>query len=152
MNNFLDLLDTDPKILIQLHMTPICMNGSPQVEVSINGSVLHSGPLDSAIKLTKTVALLDSIFIDIRLKEKQYHESRETAVIIDSIQIDDFEFVPAYTGGESNCISYSNDQNVNAVTNYLGFNGLWQLHIQEPFYRWRHKNTGQGLLLEPADF
>jgi hypothetical protein len=152
MNNFLDLLDTDPKILIRLQLTPICDNGAPQLVVTINGTRLHSGPVDAVTNITKTIGLRDNVIVELVLKEKKYHESLETAVIINSIQIDDFEFVPNYTDGDSNCIYYDNDHNIIAVTNYLGFNGVWQLRIDEPFYRWRHKNSGQGMLLEPVNF
>lgn len=27
--------------------------------------------------------------------------------------------------------------------------GLWRITLHEPFYRWRHRITGQGWLLEP---
>jgi hypothetical protein len=49
----------------------------------------------------------------------------------------------------SHLATYKNDQNVTQPTNYLGFNGTWNLKINEPFYRWRHNITGQGWLLEP---
>lgn len=28
--------------------------------------------------------------------------------------------------------------------------GLWRITLHEPFYRWRHRVTGQGWLLAPA--
>lgn len=28
--------------------------------------------------------------------------------------------------------------------------GHWRITLHEPFYRWRHRVTGQGWLLEPA--
>lgn len=27
--------------------------------------------------------------------------------------------------------------------------GMWRMTLHEPFYRWRHRVTGQGWLLEP---
>lgn len=27
--------------------------------------------------------------------------------------------------------------------------GMWRITLHEPFYRWRHRVTGQGWLLEP---
>ena len=62
-----------------------------------------------------------------------------------NFKIDDFDVVPMWT----QLAKYSNDSNVTAPTNYLGFNGTWSLEITEPFYRWQHKITGQGWLLKP---
>ena len=152
MNNFSDLLATDLTIIVCAELNPIRDNGDPWVSVAVNGTVLQQGFLNSAVKIEKSINLLDNLLIEINLQEKKYSQEFETAGVINSIRVDDFEFIPTYTGGNRDFITYNNDRNMNAVTNYLGFNGQWRLYINEPFYRWRHRHTGQGVLLEPLIF
>jgi hypothetical protein len=92
------------------------------------------------------VPLLDPIKIEIGMSNKKYNQNLETAVIIDSVCIDGFEITPNYT----HLANYQNERNIDNPTSYLGFNGVWKLTIPEPFYRWQHRVTGQGWLLEPV--
>jgi len=87
----------------------------------------------------------EPIELEILLHKKDYRTSPQTAVLLLSIRFDDFELLPMYSHVES----YDNDHGWDEPTNYLGFNGIWRLRIDEPFYRWRHRVTGQGWLLEP---
>lgn len=37
------------------------------------------------------------------------------------------------------------------ITNFgYHHDGMWRISLHEPFYRWRHRVTGQGWLLEPV--
>jgi hypothetical protein len=89
--------------------------------------------------------LLDPFKIEIGMSDKKYNETLETAVIIRSLKIDDFEIIPNWT----NLSEYQNERDINRPVSYMGYNGVWSLTVPEPFYRWRHVVTGQGWLLEP---
>jgi hypothetical protein len=93
-----------------------------------------------------SVDVLDHIDISIGMRDKIYSAEKETAILIDSIKIDGFEIVPSWT----QLAEYINERNFTGPTSYLGFNGTWRLSIQEPFYQWKHRITGQGWLLHPT--
>jgi hypothetical protein len=59
--------------------------------------------------------------------------------------IEGFEIMPSQT----HLATYRNERNITNPTSSLEFNGIWQIKIDEPFYNWRHRITGQGYLLEP---
>ena len=146
MNQLLDLLDIDLSIPIEIVLEPIKHNGTPSVRTMCNETILIEGPLRNQKKFCVSVGLLDKIAISIQMSDKLYSAEHETAVVIKSITIDGFEIVPAWT----HLAVYHNERNYTDPTSYLGFNGTWQLDISEPFYRWRHRVTGQGWLLEPV--
>jgi hypothetical protein len=111
--------------------------------VATNQNLVEYIGLSSPVVLEYRVELLDNIDIVIKLYNKEYSADNETAVIIDNISIDDIDIVPKF----DYLAKYVNDHNNNNPTSYLGFNGTWQLNIDQPFYRWLHKHTGQGWLL-----
>jgi hypothetical protein len=94
------------------------------------------------------VELTNSIEIEISMMGKEYSQAQETAVIIESVNIDGFEIVPDWT----HLAVYNSERGVQGPTSYLGINGSWQLTIDRPFYQWRHRVTGQGWLLEPGSY
>lgn len=146
MQTFLELLATDPKIDFSVTLEPVSQNGDPLFWIMINDHVLAEGVLEHSIKTHCELNLLDPIRLQIGLKQKQYSAELETAVILRSVNIDGFEIVPNWT----HLAVYENDHNNASPTSYLGYNGTWCLTIVEPFYRWRHRITGQGWLLEPT--
>jgi hypothetical protein len=146
MNQFSDLLDIKFTILIEIVLDPIVQNGPPHVKVACNGTLLHDNELLDQHRYTATVDLMDRIEISVAMSNKRYSLERETAVVIKSLMIDGFELVPDWT----HLAGYRNERNNTDPTSYLGFNGVWTLTISEPFYRWRHRVTGQGWLLEPT--
>ena len=147
MKNYLDLLDIDNTVIdISVTLEPIVDNGAPNIKVLINSNQCYLGTLTEKTVINKTVPLLDTIAITIDLFDKQYSDKLETAVIISSISVDTHEIVNRYDIP----ISYSNDQHVDYQGFYLGFNGSWNLSINEPFYRWLHRVQGHGWILEPA--
>jgi hypothetical protein len=147
MKNYLDLLDTDVHLLdICLKLKAITNNGIPLISVTINDDICFRGYLDNTITVYKRIALLDTLSVQITLENKNYSDTAETAVVIDSLTIDNIDMVPTCI----DCICYANDQNQNTQAFYLGFNGVWQFKLNEPFYRWWHQQSGQGWLLEPA--
>ena len=134
MNRFSELQAIDQFVNVAVKLTPVGQPHAPGVRVTLNGDQLqHSEQMSTPIEL------------EIELFGKQYLGGEETAVVVDSVAIDGFEIVPNYT----HLVQYTNDHNYTQPTNYIGFNGVWRLVINKPFYRWRHHATGQGWLLEP---
>jgi hypothetical protein len=147
MNNYLDQLDIKHHPLtIQLTLSGVVDNGVPGTVVRINNKVQYSGAVDDTITVCSTVPLLAPISVAITLDNKIYSDRSETAIVIESLTIDGVDMVPRYT----DCISYCNDQQKPIQAFYLGYNGVWSFNINEPFYRWWHRASGQGWLLEPA--
>jgi hypothetical protein len=146
MKNFSDLLDTDQQITVSVNISPLSANGDPTAWIKINDCILFDSVLMFPVTALIELPLLDPLRIEIGISNKNYNEKLETAVVINSVNINGFEIVPAWT----NLASYQNDHANNAPTSYLGFNGTWVLEIPEPFYRWQHHVTGQGCLLEPV--
>ena len=145
MKNFSELLATDVFVTVTVTIEPIVFNGDPTAWIIINGRKVYHNRLLFAVSASVEVPVLDPIEIEIGMSNKLYNEYAETAVVIKSVCIDDFEIVPNYT----HLAQYQNERNINSPTSYLGFNGVWQLATVEPFYLWHHRVTGQGWLLEP---
>jgi hypothetical protein len=142
MNQFSDLLDIREHLLINLRLGVI---GTPLTHVRINGQTHCQSRLDRTWIRDIRLSLLDPVMIEIELREKNYSQSQETAILIESLSIDDFEIVPQWT----QLASYANDHDFIGPTTYLGFNGVWRLDIPAPFYQWRHRTLNLGWLLEP---
>jgi hypothetical protein len=141
MKTFLDLQATDLTLKVELVLVPV---GQPQVSVNIGQHSLTK-QLTDTITITNHMNLTSAFAIDIALLEKNYNDPNETAVMIQSLTIDDFEIVPSRT----HLAHYINDHDYADPTNYLGFVGIWRLEIDCAFYQWRHKSTNQGWLLKP---
>lgn len=145
MKNFYELLDIKKQINISLIIVPVIDTQSPKTKITINEDCLYYHAVNEKINIEYKIELLKNLDIKIQLYEKDYKKSQKTAITIESLKIDLFEIIPQWT----QLASYKNDQNVIQPTNYLGFNGIWNLKTNEPFYRWKHRITGQGWLLEP---
>lgn len=145
MKSFCELQAIKKEIEIAVILSPIKDAQPPTVLLKINKKELFNGEVNEKLRLTSKINLLEKIDIEIKLLNKNYKTSSNTAVIIDSLTLDTFDVVPNWT----QLATYENDQNILQPTNYLGFNGTWNLKINEPFYRWKHRITGQGWLLEP---
>jgi len=146
MKNFSELLDTDIEIPVAVTVSPVADNGMPTAQIRINNQTWHYDVLAITTTVTCQIALLDPVVIEIDLSNKSYDQFKETAIIINSVRIDDFEIVPNFT----HLAHYQNERNVDDPTAYLGFNGTWKLSILDPFYQWHHAVTGQGWLLKPV--
>lgn len=145
MKNFLQALDTtDKTVEILLKTRVISENGCPEVDIKCNQQIIHSGILQEN-KNFKFVDSIDGLInFKIELKNKNYNEKLETAFIIDELFIDGFNIIPNYV----HLTNYDNDHDQNIKTSYLGYNGIWSLNINEPFYIWYHKISGQGMIIE----
>lgn len=141
MKTYSDLQDIDQVIDIKINLRPI---GRPNISAGINHDFSDYTGLSVPVTLDYRVGLLDNIDIIIKLYDKEYSIDNETAIIIDNIVIDNISIVPKF----DYLAEYANDHNNNNPTNYLGFNGTWRLNIDQPFYHWLHKHTGQGWLLK----
>ena len=141
MKNFYDNQD----IKISITLRPENVDTPPNVGLTINHNLLFYGSLAENKSFEINVGLLDSIDLQVILRDKDYNTMSSQAVFIDRLLIDDFDVIPLYT----QYATYNNDKNLIESTNFLGYNGIWTLRIDEPFYQWRHKITGQGWLLTP---
>jgi hypothetical protein len=146
MKNFLQALDTTAKTVeILLKTRVISENGFPEVEIKYNQQVMHSGILQENKNFTFLEGIDSLMNFEIELKNKNYNRKLETAFIMDYISVDGFDIIPNYV----HLINYDNDHDQNIKTNYLGYNGVWSLKINDPFYIWYHKISGQGMLIRP---
>jgi hypothetical protein len=144
MKQFSDLQAINLNLLIKINLRSIVDNGIPMAIVRYNNDVIFDNNLVNAIELTQVCHnILSPIFISIEMKNKSYNQQHETAVIIDSISIDNINIIPTY----NHLVDYHNDHKINTKTNYLGYNGKWTLTIDRPFYQWLHQVQGQGWLL-----
>lgn len=141
MKTYSDLQDIDQSIDVKIILRPI---GLPNVSAGINQDFSNYLGLSAPVVLDYRVRLLDNIDIVIKLYNKQYNIDNEIAVIIDDIAIDNISVIPRF----DYLAEYINDHNNTNPTSYLGFNGIWRLNIDQPFYHWLHKHTGQGWLLK----
>jgi hypothetical protein len=146
MKNFSELLDTDIKISVAVTVSPVADNGMPTARIKINNQTWYYDALAATTTVTCLIPLLDTVVVEIGLSNKSYDQFKETAIIIDSVRIDDFEIVPNFT----HLAHYQNERNIDDPTAYLGFNGTWKLNIPDSFYQWHHTVTGQGWLLKPV--
>ena len=148
MKNFLEMLDINPELDIIIKLRAVTENGYPSVLVEVNDrSVLHDSLLGT-VEHKFAMPLLEPIQIKISMSNKEYHKHKETAVILESVRIDDFEIIPNWT----HLTRYDNERGIDRPVSYLGYNGSWVLNITEPFYQWHHHVTGQGWLLEPTSY
>jgi hypothetical protein len=145
MKNFSDLLVTETDIEVRIRLRAISDNGDPCCRVIVNKDTLYDSWMSGSVDLLSHVALTDHILISIEMSGKNYSADRETAVIIESLSIDGFDIIPRF----AHLGHHENERGICGPTSYLGFNGSWMLDIPEPFYRWRHRITGQGWLLDP---
>jgi hypothetical protein len=141
MKTFLDLQATELALDVELVLVPV---GQPKITVNIGHNTLTT-QLTDTITITKRIDLTKTFAIGIALLEKNYNDVNETAVIIQSLKIDNFEIVPVWT----HLARYVNDHDYVDPTNYLGFVGVWRLEIDCAFYQWQHRVTNQGWLLTP---
>jgi hypothetical protein len=116
------------------------------VTVKVNDQCLWHGALNQQQTFECCVPLCDPVDLSVTLTDKIYDQHKETAVIIDSINIDGTEIIPRWT----HLARYHNERDYDGVTSYLGFNGEWRIQTHRPFYQWLHAVTDQGWLLEPA--
>lgn len=133
MNNYSDLRVTELNLTMKLATV-----GNPDYTVKVNNNIIITGNV-----INYSFGLLDTISIEVELRNKVYTADYETAVIIDQISIDNINIIPEY----NQIITYINDHDYLNPTNYIGFNGKWTLTIDRPFYQWLHQAQGQGWLL-----
>lgn len=145
MKNFLELRDTLIDLSVSMLLRPITDNGVPLLSISMNSETVYRASLSTKVFFQKRLPLMEPVCISISMSNKQYSAERETAIVLESLQIGDIELVPRYTGH----LEYHTDQGIKTPTNYLGFNGDLTFSTKEPFYHWAHRITGQGWLLVP---
>jgi hypothetical protein len=145
MNNFSELLATEVDLPVMIVLEPVFDTQPPHTVITVAQQVLFSGQLTQPVTLSCCVDLLTQFEISIELINKNNYKDYTSAVVIAQLSIDSHDLVPQW----SHLAHYSNDGNYNLPTTHLGFNGTWKLTINEPFYHWWHRATGQGWLLTP---
>jgi hypothetical protein len=149
MKNFLDQLDIKQQhITVTVKLQVIGDNGFPGAGIRVNQNVIEYVQLLTTVEQQFKVELKDIIEIEISMIGKEYSQTQETALIIESVDIDGFEIVPKWI----HLAVYDSERGLQGPTSYLGINGSWKLVIDRPFYQWRHQITGQGWLLEPGSY
>jgi len=111
----------------------------PQCRLQLNDTVYLP---KASLELVHLADLLKPIVVRIWMQDKVYG-GLEQAIEIEHFAINDFSIIPNYI----HHATYTNDQNFSEPTTYLGFNGLWEFLVPDPWYHWKHKVTGQGWLL-----
>ena len=142
MKNFSELLATELWLDFKLELEPV--HSALDVAVWLNGQLVYD-VLTKEFNYSAQLNILESINLRIFVQGKDYSKDSQSAVLIKSVRIDDFDIIPNWT----QLAVYNNDHNYTDPTTHLGFNGEWQYNIPEPFYQWKHKITGQGWLLTP---
>lgn len=145
MNNFSELQGTDISLTLVLELEPHYNTHAPDVLAYANNVQLYSGKLTQICCITQQIPLKSIFDIQIHLINKNDLNDCTTGVIISSLTIDCHNLVPKWT----HLAHYTNDRDYDGPAAHLGFNGVWKLTIDKPFYQWWHINTGQGWLLKP---
>jgi hypothetical protein len=145
MHNYLKTLDTKQPLNAKVKFQPIVDNGLPHLEVECNGVRKYNNDLGHTLAIYINFGILEPFTLTVTMTGKKYSSEMETAIVIEEFVIEGFDLMP-YLGQAT----YENDQNYDGPTNhYLAFNGVWSFKIDEPFYNWYHKASGQGWLLTP---
>ena len=144
MKNFFEVTDTNPEILVKAALT-VTVSKTPFFgHIRINGVEVFSGELVEYMLVQHKVGLLSPISLEISLTNKVPEETieyqRDTAVCVD-LEINGYEVLPRF---QDRCVYVLEDGSVGPKTHYLGFNGAWSFTIEEPFYRWYHKQMPWG--------
>ena len=145
MKNFYELLDIKKKIDISLTIIPMIDTQFPRIKININENCLYNNFVKETITVEHRLELLENLDIKIQLYDQEHNKSKKIAATVKSLLIDLFEIIPQWT----HLATYQNGQGATQPTDHLEFNSTWNLKINEPFYRWKHRITGQGWLLEP---
>lgn len=131
MKNFSDLPDTDLQISIHL----AAHHGWPQIQVTVNHHrAITVIPAATGATLRYSVPCQDALVISL-----EFQGPENSSALIQSIQVDDFDFVPGYT----HWATYHG-----TPTTHLDQPGSWQIRLEQPFYCWLHHVTGQGWLFD----
>jgi hypothetical protein len=80
MNNYLDLLDTELSINIEMVLESV--NG--HAEVTVNNSVIYAGAVQGTVNITHSIPLLDPVLIQVQ----------HSGVYLSSLKLDDWEARP----------------------------------------------------------
>ena len=149
MKTFLDLLNTasNQTIEINIDLRPIVDNGVPWATVIVNDICLLDQHCSDFTNVTCQVPLMASFKIVVEMHNKIYDEHRESALVIERLEIDDHLILPKF----NHLTQYTNDHDKVVYSNYLGYNGTWVLHIDKPFYQWFHHANNRGWLLHPSN-
>lgn len=146
MKNFLEVLDSKPRLTVRISLAAITDNGMPRATIRVNGLCLFDNLLESTWTGSTQIPLLDPLVVEVMMSGKQHAVERETAIIVQNLTVDQCEVMPRF----GHLVQYVHEHGTGPATSYLGFNGCWRLDTQQPFYTWWHNVTAQGWLLMPS--
>lgn len=145
MKNFSELQAISPELEVHIELAVITHNGAPWTKVMINDSVLLDQELAQSWQAQHRVSSLEALQIKVEMRGKRYSDQLETAVVIQRLQVAGFDIVADHC----HHARYLHDHEPRPVSHYLGFNGVWCLDTETPFYEWQHQICGMGWLLKP---
>jgi hypothetical protein len=134
----------------------------PEISIAINGNVIHQGTLTLAPQVTEyfefdvslpeeahelQISLLNKDSAD-TVQDSEGNIVSDMVLNIDSIEIDDIDLgtllwtASIYTPIYPECYNDVNQKNIKDITDCvtLGWNGIWKLPFQSPFYIWLLEN------------
>jgi hypothetical protein len=82
MNNYLDLLDTELSINIEM----VLESANAHAEVSVNNCVVYAGSVMGTVNITHSIALLEPVRIEVR----------HSGVYLSSLKLDGWEARPQH--------------------------------------------------------
>lgn len=129
MKNFYEATVIKPELTVDLeiHLKAV---GSLPCEIQLNNQVLFSDIISGTMVFKRKLPLMSDILIEISV-DRVHPE----AVIVENINVDNYNIIPAY----QHVCSFD--------TNYIDFNNeTWRLNISGGFYPWYHSVSGQGFV------
>lgn len=143
--------------LIDLHLEPV--GGRPKTVIAINHKILYDACLDHAqtfhydIDCAVGINLLSISMVDKSPKDPdQAIRIRSLALggIVDQRLIWQGQYRPCYPEpwASQQRRAGNNLSDVLGNTDYLGWNGIWQLEFTVPVYAWLHQSMNLGWLYD----
>ena len=138
MLTFSELRATDHALIVAVTVT---RHGDPQgwIEVSDQRQLIQA-------QNTWQVSSQKPFDIRVCMFGKTHEELQETAMEISQLTIDTWRMQSKH----DHLATYQTSDHGVLHTRYLGYNGVWCLSIDQPFWLWHHHCTHQGMLIQPV--
>ena len=120
MKNFSDILDINPQDQLQVRLV-IKVHGDIHYRMRLNGHLISDLDTEYKLGLFSTINLRCTVF-----------DVNAGAVEIDMLSVNGTEVLPRY------------QHLANPGTAWIDKPGTWEFKIDQPFYPWFHRISGQG--------
>lgn len=134
----------------------------PVVKVTFDTEEVFNGPVDSKKRITFTSMPKPAGTYELTVEffNKDYTEfvnyNKDMMVSVNAVHVEQYPYnfaihsiyspdYPEPWKSEQQQAGVKLDEHIHS--NYLGWNGTWQLNIQLPIYRWIHKTVNLGWLI-----